>query len=174
MARCDRAAQHRVRVTQMPTENDARDRTHNELHEAFKQHNDAAIKSGESAIKTVVLANGGAVVAVLAFLGNLTGKAPAGQISSVAGSLTYFAWGVAAGLIAMFAAYLTNLHYANREQSYLRTDVHPYIQQGPATLGYVRLSTTAHYAAILAGAISVALFVYGIYDVGSSIQRLKF
>jgi hypothetical protein len=41
------------------------------------QNNEAAIKSGDAAPKMMILANGGAVVAVLAFLGHIVGKIPA-------------------------------------------------------------------------------------------------
>jgi hypothetical protein len=39
----------------------AAERAHDELNQFGKQNNDAAIKTGETAIKTVILANGGAV-----------------------------------------------------------------------------------------------------------------
>ena len=90
---------------------EARDAMVVELKDYIKRRDEAAIKAGETAVRMVILTNGGAVVAVLAFLGNLGGKAiPAAQIPAVGGTLIWFAWGIVAGLVSLMFAYL--VHHA--------------------------------------------------------------
>ena len=111
-------------------------RAHDDLKAIAKLKDEAAIKSGGDAVRMVILVNGGAVVAVLAFLGNISGKIPNTQIPSVAASLRWFAWGVAAGLASMFCGYLTNLAHTNLFTSYNHTYEHPYVSDGPNTNRY--------------------------------------
>lgn len=149
-------------------------REHDNLAAIAKRKDEAAIKSGEEAAKMVILANGGAVVAVLTFLGNVSGKVTNTQIPPVAYSLRYFAWGVAAGLGAMFFAYLTNLNHTNLFSSYILTNEHPYSQDGPKTWKFNFYSDITHWAAIICGTASLLCFLYGIYDVGNAVSALKF
>jgi hypothetical protein len=142
----------------------AAERAHDELNEFGKQNNDAAIKTGEVAIRSVILANGGAVVAVLAFLGNLASRptVSAEQLTQAAGSLIWFAAGVAAGLCSLLSAYLTNLYYANLAFSRRRTWEHPYSADGPQTKRYSLMSSFFHLSSFVTGAASLILFMLGI------------
>jgi Mn2+/Fe2+ NRAMP family transporter len=67
-------------------------------------------------IKTLLLLNGGAALALLAFLGNRGKEAPhSGDIASAAGNaLLSFGLGALVSGLVFFCAYLTQLMYGNR------------------------------------------------------------
>jgi hypothetical protein len=75
-------------------------RAEDKLHERQLKVSEAAIQSGQVAIRTAALVDGGACVAVLAFLGGLVGqdRIELGQINIVAGSLMWFVYGIAAAV----------------------------------------------------------------------------
>ena len=149
------------------------ERVHDRIDKHVILNDEAAVKSGEAAIRTVILSNGGAVVAVLAFLGNLSSKVSPQQISAVANSLTYFSLGVAAGLLAMLGAYFTNYYHSCMGSSWVRTWQHPYFHDGPETPYYRRLASLYHWLAIIAGTASLLLLIYGIVDVRAGILSLS-
>jgi hypothetical protein len=78
--------------------------------EFFKTNNDAAIKSGEEAIKALILINGGSSVAMLAFIGTLALKdqQTSQQIAILARPLIGFASGVGLAVAAACSSYLVN------------------------------------------------------------------
>jgi hypothetical protein len=86
------------------------ERSHDELGSFIERSGDAAIKSGQLAIRTVTLINGGAVIAVLGFISALASKDSEriAQIVPVAKSLLWFSGGVAMAGAAAGFAYLTN------------------------------------------------------------------
>jgi hypothetical protein len=153
----------------------AAERAHDELEDFRKQNNEAAIRSGEVALKTVLLVNGGAAVAILAFLGAIASREriTTSQLSGVASTIGWFAAGVALGVVALAFAYLTNLYMANTAASKIRTWVHPYEQPGPMTCRYRVLNVVFHTAAILLGLASLAAFVWGVIQVQGAIVALS-
>ena len=148
------------------------ERAHENLTEFTRQNFEAAFKSGQVALRTVVLVNGGAAVAVLFFLGTIAAKVSVAQISIVASSLIWFVAGITCGLIALTCAYLTNLYDANVGTSLSQTWQYPYSQPGRYTHYFVRISRFVHILAILAGTASLLLFVVGMWDVRSAIILL--
>jgi hypothetical protein len=76
-------------------------REHDRSREYQKATDEAVIKGGELAIRTVMLINGGAAVAVLAFIGALVreGGVSVKEIAGVSTSLLWFGGGVAAAAL---------------------------------------------------------------------------
>jgi hypothetical protein len=147
----------------------AAERAHENLTEFTRQNYEAAFKSGQIALRTVVLVNGGAAVAVLFFLGIIAARVSVAQISIVASSLIWFVAGITFGLIALTCAYLTNLYDANVGTSLSQTWQYPYNQPGRYTQYFVRVSRFVHIVAIVAGTASLVLFIVGMWDVRSAI-----
>jgi ABC-type transport system involved in multi-copper enzyme maturation permease subunit len=147
----------------------AAERAHENLTEFTRQNYEAAFKSGQIALRTVVLVNGGAAVAVLFFLGIIAARVSVAQISIVASSLIWFVAGITCGLIALTCAYLTNLYDANVGTSLSQTWQYPYNQPGRYTQYFVRVSRFVHIVAIVAGTASLVLFIVGMWDVRSAI-----
>src|SRR5262249_13295580 len=75
-------------------------------------HWEQAVKFGLESIKTALLLNGGAAIALLTFAGNVNRR----NLSSVAiGPLWSFALGAILAALAFFAAYHTQREYGNAE-----------------------------------------------------------
>lgn len=69
----------------------------------------ALINLSQNAFKTVILINGGAAVALLAFLGNIWAKDPGLQVvSSLANSISLFSIGVLIGALGSGMVYVCN------------------------------------------------------------------
>ena len=154
------------------SERNAAQRAHENLTEFTRQNFEAAFKSGQIALRSVVLVNAGAAVAVLFFLGTIATKVAVVQMSVVAHSLIWFVAGITCGLVALTSAYLTNLYDAKVGTSVNQTWVYPYSQPGHDTSYFVRLSRVVHIVAILAGAASLLLFIVGMWDIRSAIILL--
>jgi hypothetical protein len=136
--------------------------------------NEAAIKAGETAIKTLMLVNGGAAVSVLAFIGGLVGqgRVTVKQMTDVSSSLLWFVAGVALAAVALAFSYFTNFGHVNLGRSKLHTWQHPYVIDGPTTNRWWWWSLIFHSFAIAAAVLSLVAFVVGAIDVRASIIRL--
>lgn len=86
--------------------------------ESFKQ----VIALGQSTLKSIMLINGGAAVALLAFLGNLLGKSnSAVGLLPFAGSMRVFVIGVFLSAIAYALTYFSQLFYNGAKSWQQRT-----------------------------------------------------
>ena len=75
------------------------------------------INLSQNAFKTIILVNGGASVALLAFLGNIWAKDPDLKVVSLlAKSISVFAIGVLLGAFGSGMIYVCNFLYAINEQ----------------------------------------------------------
>lgn len=106
-----------------------------------------AINIGAQTIKSLELINGGAVIAVLTFYGNVLSSSP-GEIdidrSWLTPALLNFASGVAWAVLCSILAYLSQLFSATK----------------PA---WSRTEQVLRGGAVLAGLVSAGLFVLGVY-----------
>lgn len=159
-------AQLRLEETQRAHDRDA------ELHRTYFE---AASKSAEVAVKTSVLVNGGAAVAVLGFLGAMLGKnvVTLTQVANVSASLVWFASGVAAGVAALALIYLMNYSSAAGVRWRRRIFIAPYVEETPRSRLMRRIYTVAHIIAVLISLLSVSLFVYGVVDMRHSINHIS-
>ncbi len=69
------------------------------------------------ALKALLLINGGAAVAILAYLGSLASHSPSVHLPSVKSALMCFAGGVLAAAVAFIVAYFTQLRLYNEERA---------------------------------------------------------
>jgi hypothetical protein len=137
--------------------------------EAFaRQINEAAINAANFTLRVVLLVNGGAAVALLAFIGGL----PAEQKRAVAATLDWFTWGVAAAVAALACAYFTNHGLAVKERSKTWTDKPPYLINGPNTEGWSKFVLVFRFLAIIVGAGSLILFIVGMLSVRTVLTKL--
>lgn len=90
---------------------DERRHTHEWNVEQFRQ----VIALGQSAMKAGVVINGGAAVALLAFIGHMAAEAQAFRVLPFANSLWWFVMGVLASGVAFAASYVSQLGYAGKE-----------------------------------------------------------
>lgn len=72
---------------------------------------------GEHAVKSVLLINGGAAVALLAFVGNILARGIRTSLASdYSLPLAYYSFGVLAGSLAMGSSYITQYSYVHFRQ----------------------------------------------------------
>lgn len=154
--------------------NDEARRHHDRTDEWSKSLNEAAVKTGSEAIRWVLLANGGAIAAVLSFLGALAAKANVEHqgFLAVTTTLFYFAWGALFCLLAMLFAYLTNYFFGCRESSRLKIWTHPYVQDTDLSKRYDWCGSSTSMTAFVCGAIGVGFFMVGIAQLSCAVQNL--
>jgi hypothetical protein len=149
-------------------------RVHDRSRRISEAFNEAVIKAGEVAIRTVMLINGGAAVSMLAFIGALVRQdgVTVKQVAGVSGSLLWFAGGVAAAVFALAHAYCTNYCYVSAENSKIFTFDHPYIIDGANTRRWLNWGYVFHVGAVVWGMASLIAFLVGMIDVRNAIVRL--
>jgi hypothetical protein len=150
------------------------ERTHDQENELFAAANKAAIDTGQITLRTSILVNGGAAIAVLAFIGHLVAeeKIKNEQINELTSSLIWFVAGVACALAAFGWAYFVNLGIATLSNTRQRKWDHPYILAGPTTKKWNCIVWALRTLAVLFGVLSILLFVYGMYDVKCSVEHV--
>jgi hypothetical protein len=168
----DIAREHVWRVEDANRE-DAR-RAHDREADFFDVNNNAAIKSGEEAIKALTLINGGSSVAMLAFIGTLAsrGQYTSQQLSLISSPLIWFAAGVGLGVAASCLSYFSNRAIAQLSYTRLRTWQHPYIVGGPKTKRWAIIQATLVSLTILVALLSLASFGRGVWTAKKAFEQL--
>jgi hypothetical protein len=152
----------------------AAERAHDDELAFFRVTNEATIKSGENAIRAAILINGGACVAIMAFVGALAaqGRIGSAQLNDVASCLVDFAAGVACGGGAAGAAYLTNYCIAGLSYSRGRHWEHPYIRPGPSSRRWLNTGRLFQVVAFALALGALAAFLFGVIQLKRSVAHL--
>ena len=104
-------------------------RAHDKADDFHGYTDKAAIESAQLALRMLMLINGGAAVALLAF----AEKMEAAYRGAIADTLVWFASGVALAVAGIALAYFTNYFMAGRYSSMTRQWQHPFVTDGPKT-----------------------------------------
>jgi len=149
-------------------------RAHDNEDKFYYQVNQAAIDTGTAAVKTFFMLNGGASIALLAFLGAVAGPGRVTEESFrlIADTLAWFAGGVALAAACGGAGYLCNFFTVYASRSRKRTLVWPYFEEG--RLVWRILRTTFMVASVVAGVLSLVAFGGGMWEVRQAFQAVKF
>jgi hypothetical protein len=136
--------------------------------------NKGTVDTANLTLRTLVIINGGAAIAVLTFLGGLAGKEKTGfgQVGVVAGSIKWFAFGVALAVFGIALAYLTNFASAGIASSQVNSWEHPYVTDGPKTKYWRRTNRSFHIAAIIVAIGSIVMFMVGMFSTSDAITHL--
>ncbi|MFY0691511.1 MAG: hypothetical protein JXR14_06245 [Paracoccaceae bacterium] len=137
-------------------------------YEYAKVMNEQANANANIVLRTLLFINGGAAVALLAFIGSIVASEPLKQsnnISELTLPLLWFGWGVVATVIGMGFAYFTT--YLVGAHSFAL-----YAQQEKRAGWIIKLKVATHFVAIIATIISLVLFIYGLFDVREAITTL--
>jgi hypothetical protein len=150
------------------------ERAHDQHHEEWSSRNRAAVDAAQLALRSAILVNGGAAVALLAFIGSLAaqGRVGASEIGAVANSLLWFAGGVAFALLATLAAYIVNLLRADSVAAKKPIWDHPWVSPTPRSTRLLSAARVLHVLAILVGLTSLGCFVTGIVDVKNAVSKI--
>jgi len=130
--------------------------------EFFQSTREAAFKSMDALLRTLILIHGGAAVAILAFVGGLASqnRIQMAQLSNVTNSIIIFAFGVLGAIVAMLLNYCTLYSTAMHTQSFK---------------GHSPWATAKKLAEIISIAItqiSILLFIYGSFAVRDAVVHM--
>lgn len=151
-------------------------RMHDQEFEFSQSVGQAAINSGTFAIRTLVIVNGGAAVALLAFVGSLVSGDVEGFLDNLAdltSPIMWFVWGVALASGSVGCAYFTNYSIAASSSKKERVWDHPYVTDTTASKWWYRASAAFQILSVAAGVASLVCFIYGMVDVRDAITALQ-
>ena len=149
-------------------------RAHDKSAEFHTYTNQAAIDAGNLALRTLVLINGGAAIAILTFLGAVASKDKIDfvQVGTVANTLKYYAIGVAFALAAMALSYLTSYLMVSVEHFKQRTYEHPFVLDTDKSRRMMRFNRVAHGLTLLAAVSSLWCFIDGMWTTSAKVTAM--
>ena len=106
-------------------------RVHDEINEALQSFNRAAIESANVAVRSLLLINGGASVALLAFIGAIETGNPEVDSRVLVEPIWWFAVGVGLAVFVAVLAYVVNYLDAAIMSEMRRIWHPPYVQEAP-------------------------------------------
>lgn len=146
-------------------------RAHQVHYSYLEKGNEAAISSGQAAVKNLFLMHGGALVAMLAFTsGILNNNTSVVQPDSLVDPMIRFAIGLACAAAASAGTYLTNYCYLAGAQNQTLVWQHPYIEKGRVSKLWEGTGVTFHVATVLLAVVSLVLFVCGFWGVKDALS----
>lgn len=147
---------------------------HERHHQSIADARKAAIEAATTAIRLMILVNGGAVVALLAFAGALeTGES--GSIvtmDALAAPIMWFAIGVGLSALTATLAYLVNLLDEGILASLTQVWEHPYILDDAVPKHRRITRILLHWAAMFLALGSLVAFFVGVFQVTAAISGL--
>lgn len=152
------------------------EREHDREKEFGSKANDAAITTGANAVRALLIINGGAAVAMLAFIAQIAGKDGAKystNLGQLTAPLTWFAWGVFLAAFGTGAAYFTNYCIGAMSFGKERNYAQPFIRGTKASKGWWKAALAFQALAVLAGIGSLVMFLYGMNDIRTVIGTLR-
>lgn len=133
----------------------------------------AAIEAGHHALRAILLINGGAAVALLAFIGAIASKEGVSSVADLAASIQWFAFGVAATAAAIGMTYLVNHCYALSMRTMEHSWEHPYVKDTPKSERWERFGEVLNVMVILVALAALGLFVWGMLSVQQEVGKLR-
>jgi hypothetical protein len=149
-------------------------RAHDQNTEFHTYVNKGTTETANLTLRTLIVINGGAAIAVLTFLGGVASKDKIDfiKVGAVANTLRWFAFGVALAVLGMALSYLTNYAIASIASSMIKTWQHPYVIDGSKTKKWRRLNKVFHISAIAVAIGALALFLVGMFAASDAITHL--
>ena len=163
----------------MPEQTDAARRAAERAHEVHKefvfQSNAASVESAHSALRTIMLINGGAVVAILGFICVVAdkNKLSTNDLHAIADCLRWFAFGIFCAAVAFGAAFLVNCSTALGNAAKPLDLVPPYVHDCPTSNWCNVFRNLCAVSAILFGGVAILAFGTGAGSIYSAIAKLS-
>jgi hypothetical protein len=152
------------------------ERAHDHQKEFGNKANAAAVSSGANAVRALLVINGGAAVAVLAFIAQVAGLDGAkysNKLSELTAPLAWFAWGVALAAFGTGAAYFTNYCIGAASFRMQRHYEHPYLRPTASSKRWRIAAIVFQVLAVLAGVGSLVMFLFGMNEIRAVIGTLR-
>lgn len=147
-------------------------RVHDRNFDAQQSASEAAINHANFALRTLVIINGGAAVALLAFIGSLVSNTDgqfSSKLSAISEPLVSFSWGVASATLAIAFAYFSTYTAAMAIKEADLLWVHPWIKETCTSKRWERFSNVFQIAATIVAFISLYFFITGMLDAREAI-----
>ena len=136
--------------------------THESLRDQIVQVDEYAVRMGEGAIKASLLINGGALVALLAFLGNLAKfDADLRNLNNLRFPMILFAAGVLSSTVGLGLSWAANFCSARALINYRMDFEFPFIHKQPKAVYYDRATSALQVLAIIFGVAPLICFAIG-------------
>jgi hypothetical protein len=129
--------------------------------------NAVTVEMGHQALKTLVLMNGGALIAMLAFLSSIFASASLVDVEATVSfdiltkSLLRFAFGLVCSALAMAATYFTNYCYTASAANLKYIWRHPYLDKTPKSRRWVVAGAVFHIITIAVTIAALVFFILG-------------
>jgi hypothetical protein len=133
----------------------------------------ATSDTGQATLRSLLLINGGAAVAMLAFLGALAGKCDMKHVALLAVTIKWFAYGVALAVASMGATYGTNFSQSMLLRYMKSKSEPPYVERSDGGRGWRFSAITLMVCAFGLGVGSLVLFLYGMYFIQAGVVSLS-
>ncbi len=152
---------------------DAR-REHDKNRDFHTDVNKNAVDASNLTLRTLVVINGGAAIAVLTFLGGVAAKDKVdfAHVGRVAHTIIWFAFGVALAVTSLALAYCTHYATAATSSSYAMNWEHPYLSDGPKTRRWRWIKRGIHLASATTALASMVLFLIGMFTASTAITDM--
>jgi hypothetical protein len=148
------------------------EKAHENQTEFARAANLAAVTTGTETVKAILLINGGACVAVLAFIGSLASQ---GQVvTDLAVSLVWFAIGALVAVISAGFGYLTNLSYFAESNARTRHFDEPYVRETDASRRHHVAGSVTRWLTICCAIVGILAFVGGVFVANCAFKHLHF
>lgn len=147
-------------------------RAHDELNDQLQGFNRAAIETANIAVRSLLLINGGASVALLAFVGAVESGNSAINSDVLVEPIWRFAVGVGLAVLTAIFAYLVNYLDAVITGAKLRIWEHPYIEETSLSKKLNIFRNVLFCAALLAAACSAILYFLGVWSITAAILNM--
>jgi hypothetical protein len=150
-------------------------RIHDQSWEYSQKLTEAAINNGNAAIRIILLINGGAALALLAFVGSLISSdgSFASKLPALTTPLLWFAGGAALCAVTMVFAYLTNTFYACGSRSMPRRYDHPFVFNTPQSDRWYWWAKWCQYLAFAVTIFALVFYIVGMFQVRDAINHLN-
>jgi hypothetical protein len=145
---------------------------HGRQHRTIEVLNNATVESGTIAVRTFVLVNGAAVIAMLAFLANVYEAGNLEHFSDVIHSLSLFAYGVFAAVLTAAVTYIVNYLHTAMLASNIHQWEHPYVVSTNATKRFGIAANVCHFLAVLSAGVSLVLFLAAVLSFKNALTSM--
>lgn len=145
---------------------------HAETRAFVSRANEAAVEISITTLKSLILINGGAAVAMLGFVASIsTGDRGTGlDMAAVVYVLQLFSLGAGMAVLSSGLAYVVMYLQAAIAQLADRNQEPPYISANAKTLTLSRVYSLTHILSVLAALLSWGLFICGVYSTAGIVQ----
>lgn len=149
-------------------------RVHAWMMDLIAKNMEATSQSGQAAIRTLFLLNGGALIALLTFLSAfISGPRYSGQLSLFVGPLETFAVGVAVAAASFCATYCSNFSGVMQGVTMKRAVDSPYLRETQLSKRWGITGGFALGVALSSAAGSLILFVWGFRQIRGALAGIS-